>query len=112
MFHLKCLDLLIEAVGEAILWSVDRLHKRKNKRKVLIVLSDGQPASNRGDCYQFTKDVIDQVHKDGRIEIYGIGIIDDTVKQLYPHWSVIRHEDELEGHTSQQDDDDAGGGNQ
>jgi len=90
-------DMSSNADGEAILWAVDRLQKRKNKRKVLIVLSDGQPASNRGVCYQFTKDVIDQVHKDGRVEIYGIGIMDSTVRELYPHWSVIRHEDELEG---------------
>lgn len=89
-------DMSSNADGEAILWSIDRLHRRKNKRKVLIVLSDGQPASNRGDCYQFTKDVIDQVHREGRVEIYGIGIQDNTVKELYPHWSVIRHEDELE----------------
>lgn len=84
------------ADGEAILYAYDRLAKQTNKRKVLIVLSDGQPASSRGDCYQFTKDVIDKIHKEKRIEIYGIGIMDDTVKELYPHYSVIQHENELE----------------
>ena len=82
--------------GESILWVMDRLTKRKESRKILIVLSDGQPAANGGDADWFTKEVIKEIEKRGAVEIYGIGIMDTNVTRLYKDHAVIKNANELE----------------
>ena len=84
------------ADGEAILWSYNRLTKQKSKRKLMIVLSDGQPACGRHNCADFTHEVIKNIEKEKRAEIYGIGIQSDSVKHFYSHHTVIRNTSELE----------------
>lgn len=85
------------ADGEAILWSYDRLRHQKNKRKLLIVLSDGQPAGgNIGDIYGFTKEVVKQIEEKKDVEIYGIGIQSNAVNNIYKHRRVIRNTSDLE----------------
>ena len=81
--------------GESILWIHDRLLRQKQKRKVLIVLSDGQPA---GKCKAapFTAKVVSDIEKYSPVEIYGIGIETDTVKEIYSKTKVINSTDELE----------------
>lgn len=84
--------------GESILWAVNRLNARKEKRRILIVLSDGSPASShdyRGSIYRFTEDVIKGIEK-STTEIHGIGIMDDNVKRFYKSNQVIHSADELE----------------
>ena len=71
------------ADGEAILYAYSRLIQQKTARKVLIVLSDGQPASRRGDCKYHTQEVIKQVEKEGKVEIYGVGIMHNGVENFY-----------------------------
>ena len=82
--------------GESILWAMARLTKRKEKRKILIVLSDGSPASTTGDADFFTQHVIGEIEKSGIVEIYGIGIMDTNVKRLYKEHAVINEASELE----------------
>jgi cobalamin biosynthesis protein CobT len=85
------------ADGEAIAWSYDRLRRQTNKRKLLIVLSDGQPAASRGgDIYGYTKEVIESIENRRDVEIYGIGIQSSAVKDLYSHNRVIHRSSELE----------------
>ena len=61
----------------------------------MIVLSDGQPASsNMGDCWTYTKSVIEQAER--YIECYGIGIKNRAVEDLYKESTVINHTRELE----------------
>jgi len=85
------------ADGEALLFAYNRLVQQPNKRKLMIVLSDGQPACRgRGNIVKFTKDVVEQIQKDKQVEIYGIGLEDDTVKRFYKHYRVIKHSNELE----------------
>jgi len=62
-----------------------------------LVLSDGQPASNRGNCKDFTKNVIRQIENGKNTEIYAIGIETDCVKNLYTNSRVIQSPNELEG---------------
>ena len=85
------------ADGEAIMWAYSRLLQQKTARKVLVVLSDGQPASSRvGDCAYHTKTVIQSIEKAGDVEIYGVGIQNDSVKTLYKDYQVIKEASELE----------------
>jgi hypothetical protein len=77
--------------GENILWAYSRLIKRKEKKKVMIVLSDGTPDATKPQdgCAHFTHEVIKQIEAENRIDIYGIGICDHSVKRFYKHHSVI-----------------------
>ena len=91
-------EMASNADGDNILYSAGRLLERKEKKKILIVLSDGSPAasSGYGDIYGWTKDVVKEIEDDGDIEIYGIGILDSTVEHIYSNSEVIRHPEELE----------------
>jgi hypothetical protein len=67
------------------------------KRKLLIVLSDGQPAAHRGSgIHGFTKKVVKEIEKEGVVDIYGLGIISSAVKQFYKNHTVISDSSELE----------------
>jgi cobalamin biosynthesis protein CobT len=83
------------ADGESIMWAFKDLILRPEQRKILIVLSDGSPSSDRGgDCFTYTKDVIAMASK--HVETYGIGIMDDSVQRLYPEYTVLNRAEELE----------------
>ena len=79
------------------MWAYSRLLQQKTARKVLVVLSDGQPQSRRGDCSYHTKQVIEQIEKQGKVEIYGVGIESDSVKNFYKDYQVIHRAEDLEG---------------
>lgn len=83
--------------GEAVLWQARRLAKRKEPRRVLFVLSDGYPAGsdNANQGAVFLKESVMRVIESG-IEVYGIGIQSDSVRNFYPtHWVC----DDLDGLT-------------
>jgi cobaltochelatase CobT len=83
--------------GENILWAYDRLVHRKEKKKVLIVFSDGSPAASR-DCVGiafFTKKVILEIESKKLVDIYGIGIMNNSVKELYTNCCVINKADDI-----------------
>lgn len=84
------------ADGDHILWAYNRLKNRKEKRKILIVLSDGSPATPRGSYYGYTKEVVETIEKRNIVEIYGLGIMDRNVERLYTHHSKIESSDQLE----------------
>ena len=77
--------------GDCILWSYDRLLKRKEKKRLLIVMSDGQPAASRpsDDLAAYTLKVIQEIEKLKRVEIYGLGLCDESVKRFYKHHSTV-----------------------
>ena len=83
--------------GEFMLWARDRLLRKKAGRHILIMLSDGQPKSSGGsDVAGFTKDVINKIQDEGRVEVYAIGIMTDTVHSFYKHCRVINESSQLE----------------
>lgn len=84
------------ADGHSIMWAYNRLTQRKEKRKLLIVLSDGSPAGYGGDADWHTKQVIDNIEKERVVELYGIGIMDNNVERLYTSNAVIDRADQLE----------------
>lgn len=82
--------------GEAVMWASKRLASRKEKRKVLIVISDGMPAGAR---YRFTErkylqEAIQRVIGAG-IEVYAIGVKSEHVKKFYPNWVTLDHAEDL-----------------
>ena len=82
--------------GESVLWAYNRLVRRKEKRKILIVLSDGSPAGSGGDAMAYTKTIVKGIEDGGQVEIYGIGIMDRNVKLIYKHNCTIQRASELE----------------
>lgn len=83
--------------GECILWAYDRLKARKEKKKILIVFSDGAPAASRpqSGIFTFTKQVIGEIEKEKIVDIYGIGIEDESVKKLYTHQCTIKNSSQI-----------------
>jgi cobalamin biosynthesis protein CobT len=83
------------ADGDSIMLAYHRLRQRKEKKRVLLVLSDGQPAAGRGDIYGYTKKVIKSIEAGKNVDIMGIGIVDDTVRNLYANHKVISTADAI-----------------
>lgn len=89
------------ADGDSILRVAKRVLKRREKRKIIMVLSDGRPASDCGDnvpydCHDTRlRDVIAGLSKVPGLEMIGIGIMDASVQSYYPKWAVVRQLDEL-----------------
>ena len=82
--------------GEAVLFGFEALKSAKAKRKLLIVLSDGSPASCRhGDSDAFLKEVCKKVEA-SPTELVGIGVLDDSVKRYYRDHFVIDSPNEIE----------------
>ena len=71
--------------GEAILWAFNRLKKRKEERKILMVISDGAPVDdstlsvNSGDFLEkHLKKVVKKIQDNKDFEILAIGIGHDV----------------------------------
>ncbi len=71
--------------GEAILWSYNRIKKRKEERKILMVISDGAPVDdstlsvNSGDFLEkHLKKIVKFIENKSNIEILAIGIGHDV----------------------------------
>ena len=87
--------------GEALAWSHDRLLKRPEERKILIVISDGAPvddstlSSNREDFLDnHLREIIEKIEKDSPIELQAIGIGHDVTK-YYRNALTINRAEEL-----------------
>jgi cobalamin biosynthesis protein CobT len=84
--------------GESVEYAARRLSKQSASRHVMIVLSDGNPACH-GDAGQgvLEDDLRDRVKRiqDGGIDVVGIGIQDDSVKQFYKRNVVINNVSDL-----------------
>jgi len=74
--------------GEAVLWQANRLAERGEKRRVMFVLSDGNPEGSCDNAQgaRYLHEAVDRVLASG-IEIYGIGMDSAAVRSFYPeHW--------------------------
>lgn len=88
-------DLNGNADGEALMYAYEQLRHQKQKRKILIVLSDGQPADGTNPRVML-KTVTQDIEKSGRVELYGIGIEDSSVNYFYSNSKVIRDAAQIE----------------
>lgn len=86
------------ADGEALSYCHDKLLRRREKRKILIVISDGVPWSSRerGDIIHYTHDVIADIEKRREVELYGVGLLDDAVSRFYKRNIVLTAVETLE----------------
>ena len=87
--------------GEALAWSHERLIKRPEERKILIVISDGAPvddstlSANREDFLDnHLQDIISKIENDSPVEIQAIGIGHDVTK-YYKNALTINRAEEL-----------------
>jgi len=83
--------------GDSILFAANRLHAQRSKRKVMLVLSDGSPASSKdGDDYQLLTSVLKSIESGSNIEVMGLGICTDYGKDYYKTWETLEHASDLQ----------------
>lgn len=77
--------------ADSVMWAYRQLKKRKEQRKILIVLSDGCPAGSwgRGSSSSNLKFVTDFIQKEREIELYGVGICSNAVETYYENNKVL-----------------------
>ncbi len=87
--------------GEALAWSHERLIKRNEERKILIVISDGAPvddstlSANREDFLDnHLRDIISLIENESPVELQAIGIGHDVTK-YYKNSLTINRAEEL-----------------
>jgi cobaltochelatase CobT len=87
--------------GEALLFARSRLSQQSEKRKILIVISDGTPVDDSTSLANDTdilsdhlRHVINKIEKQSKIEIVGIGI-GHTTEEFYRNSITIRSLEEL-----------------
>ena len=87
--------------GEALMWANNRLRNRQEKRKILIIISDGAPVDdstlsvNPGNYLEKNlREVIYQVEKNKEVELIAIGIGHD-VSRYYSKAVTIMDVDQL-----------------
>lgn len=88
--------MIQNADGEAVLYQYSRIKPRKEKRKIMIVLSDGSPASDRSGSSRHMEEVSKRLKAQREVDLYGIGICDDNVERYYNESKVIWDPEELE----------------
>ncbi len=74
------------ADADSILWAQQRLKRRQEKRRILMVLSDGSPSDSYGgglDADYGLIKVIKDLKKENKIEVYGIGIHMSNISRYY-----------------------------
>ncbi len=87
--------------GEALKWAYSRLENRQEKRKILIIISDGAPVDdstlsvNPGNYLEkHLRDVILKIEKNEKVELIAIGIGHD-VSRYYSKAVTIMDVDQL-----------------
>ena len=86
--------------AEALAWSHERLLKRPEERKILIVISDGAPvddstlSANREDFLDsHLREIITKIEKESPVELQAIGIGHDVTKYYKNALTINRAED-------------------
>jgi cobalamin biosynthesis protein CobT len=86
------------ADGEALMWMQRHFSTMKVKRKILVVLSDGAPACNSNNYSSLVGktrlEVLNLERQD--VEVFGIGLGDNSVASIYSSFCVLNNERELE----------------
>jgi cobalamin biosynthesis protein CobT len=83
--------------GESLAYGFDRIKQRKEKRKLIIVLSDGSPCGghSKGSTMKHTKAVIQAIEA-SPVELIGVGLMYDGVKTYYKKWAKIESASSIE----------------
>ncbi|PLZ00870.1 cobalamin biosynthesis protein CobT [Burkholderia sp. WAC0059] len=85
--------------GEALAWAAERLLARRAQRRILMVLSDGYPATGDGNPAILRTDLRARIAALGArgVELIGVGILDDAVETFYPTSRVVEQLQDLPG---------------
>jgi cobalamin biosynthesis protein CobT len=81
--------------GESLLIAAERLARQTEKRKVMLVLSDGQPAGGPKSGPHL-KSTVNYLNENG-IETIGIGIQSNAVAKYYKNHVVLHNVEDLPG---------------
>lgn len=90
--HERRFDLAVHGctpLHEGVLMAQTALSFSRKPRKILMVLTDGEP-----DDYTLAQASLDHVEESG-IELFAIGIQTDAVKDLFQKWTVVNQVDDL-----------------
>lgn len=83
--------------GESLRLGAQRLLQRREKRKILFWLNDGQPCptsvDDRAALIEYTAQCAKEVEK--MVEVVAIGIMTDAVRQFYTNWVQVNNLEEL-----------------
>lgn len=80
----------------AVLFAYNRLLQRPEKRKLLLVLSDGHPAThNCSNPQEALKKVTTGIEEDPRVELLGVGIESHAVDRYYKQHVVVNKASEM-----------------
>lgn len=98
--HDRFVDFLWEMSGnndaDSLSYIYNRLKMRREKRKIMIVFSDGSPADGHGDPHYALRTVVKEIEAAGIVDIYGIGIMTDVVKRFYSQNDVIHRATDIQ----------------
>ena len=70
-------------LAPALWWVMQQLLFAKERRKMLFVLTDGQPTDMTA-----TRKALKMAHKIG-LEVYGVGILDGSINNILPDASRV-----------------------
>lgn len=82
--------------GECLEYAAMRMLKRREKRKVMLVLSDGAPVEARG-APDHLRYMVQELTTKWGIDCIGIGILDSSVSKFYPKHCVLKNLNDLPG---------------
>jgi cobalamin biosynthesis protein CobT len=93
------LPLLNNVDGECLRIAAQRISRRPERRKVIIVLSDGSPACSTTYPGEISSDLHRAVEECGKmhIDLVGLGIMNENVSHYYPKYSVLNNLADLPG---------------
>jgi len=96
-FSMSSLFMYGNPDGENILWAHDRLIKRKEKKKLMIVMSDGSPAASKSSVglENFTLKAIQEIEASKNVDIYGLGLCSNAVEYFYKSRSVVNNPEDI-----------------
>jgi hypothetical protein len=84
--------------ADSVMWAYNQLLRRKEKRRILIVLSDGAPAGGWGgyrNSHANLQHVTKSIEQAGHVELWGVGIESDAVKSYYTKHRVLHDTNEI-----------------
>lgn len=88
--------------SDALHFAYQRLARRKESRRILIVLSDGAPTDtyprSEGNADTNLRYICNYIQDKTPIELWGIGLEDTTVRRYYKLNTVIKDSKEINTH--------------
>ncbi|QJB56548.1 hypothetical protein [Pseudodesulfovibrio sp. zrk46] len=73
-------------LGEAFWWVLQQMHTLAESRKIILILTDGDP-----DSFNMALDALEEGRRFG-VEVYGLGILSEAITKLLPNHSRIINE--------------------